>query len=228
MKLKKAVLCKHLYGYLKNKGYELFSDSNIGADVLFIKRIDKSLFLSLGVVISRLYDARFTASFYLSKTTRWGSLWGDIPKESYRRIGEFLSDHERKRFLDSEHSAIGVIDSWWGITDNDFDSFFEVVNIAEQRFLKQKDLRNKIEESKEIKELATLSSLVLLMIEGNEINGGKYDYIPPKSKSDIDQKWFKAAEEAIKKTNGILNKNTVLLLAADAWRQWVVAQSSPI
>ena len=66
----------------------------------------------------------------------------------------------------------------------------------------------------------TAACCLLLNSNNGKINKDIYDFVPQKKIDKIDVKWFKASEKAIKATNGILNKNTVLLLAADAWRQW--------
>lgn len=90
MKLTKAKLINATQDKIKNLGYKLFVDSITGADGLFIKRIRDEYFLSLGLERSNYYDSKFSASFYLSKTTIWGAWWGDIPKESYQRgAGKF-------------------------------------------------------------------------------------------------------------------------------------------
>ena len=45
------------------------------------------------------------------------------------------------------------------------------------------------------------------------------EFQPNKIIDEIPFIWFEAAESVIRDNNGILNKNTVKLLAADAWRQ---------
>lgn len=220
MKLSKKQLIKSTKNSLLKLGYYEVSDSITGANGLFIKSLSNGYFLTLGLEISQLYNSRFTASFYLSKTTRWGSSWGDIPDKSYERIGFFLTKEERVELLGEEYRKEGVIDAWWdGFSQEEIEKFFRVVSIAEVRFLEQVDLFSKIGSSVEIKELAEYASTVFFLINENNIHDTDYQFIPLKPKDNIPIEWYKAAEKAIKIKNGILNQRTVTFLAADAWRQ---------
>jgi hypothetical protein len=229
MKLTKIKLLKLIKKNLEEFGYKEIKDTLTGANGLFIKPINNSFFLSLGLTISNYYESRFTASFYLSKTTRWSSIWGDIPNEAYERVGSFLTAKERGLYLDEEHNADGVTDAWWNSNKQDhIDNFLRTIYITEERFLKQPHLFTKIENSLEVKQLVEYVLNVLNVLNNEE--DGKYDYRfqPKKNIDDIPSKWFKAAERVLKKKNGILNDNTVKLLASDAWRQNLFTpQSSP-
>ena len=126
MKLTKAKLINATRDELIEMGYREVKDTVSGANGLFIKPIPEGFFLSLGLTISKFYDTRFTASLYLSKTTRWGSSWGDIPYESYRRVGRFLTKDERRLYLDDVHNAEGVSDAWWHFdSEGDIQKFIE-------------------------------------------------------------------------------------------------------
>lgn len=220
MKLRKAKLIKNIQGALTKLGYLEFKDTLTGASGLFIKQVQNGLYLTLGLEISNYYDSKFSASYYLSKTTRWGSVWGDIPKESYERIGHFLTKEERLRYLDKDHNKGKITDAWWnGNEDSSIKSFLEVVKITEKRFLKQEGLLSAIENSSEIRELADYASSVIKMIDSGGSNITDYKFVPPKPIDDIPIEWFEAAENVIFNNSGILNANTVKLLAADAWRQ---------
>ncbi|WP_315817063.1 hypothetical protein [Paraflavitalea speifideaquila] len=152
MKLAKAKLLKNLRNELFKMGYDEIKDSITAAEGLFIKRLPSNFYLSLGFTISNFYDSLFTADFYLSKTTLWGATWGDIPREAYKRVGAFLTKEERALYLDTIYNKEGVIDAWWsGDKDEDFDKFIQVVNITEERFLKQDGLFDKVENSSEVK-----------------------------------------------------------------------------
>ena len=180
--------------------------------------------MTLGLEVSRLYDARFTASYYLSKTTRWGSVWYDIPKESYERVGKYLTKEERKLLLNEEFCRDGVIDAWWH--DNEVDNFFRAIELTEPRFLYQ-DLFSKIEESIEAQKLSHYSSAVINAIQEGRVDElANYKFIPEKPINDVPLIWFKAAEAVVLNENGILNSNTVKALAFDAWRQYQIRKSS--
>jgi hypothetical protein len=220
MKLTKDNLIKKSANDLAELGYSYIKDSVTGADGLFGKVIEEEYFLTFGLTISRYYDSRFTGAFYLSKTTRWGSLWGDIPKESYQRIGQYLQKKEREAYLEKEYSKEGVVDAWWDSIDNgSFNSFFEVVKITEKRFLNQDNLFLKIERSREIHELVEQSSAVTKIIKQGDNYESEHKFIPKRKVDDIPIEWFKAAEITLQREKGILNVNTVMQLGADAWRQ---------
>lgn len=155
------------------------------------------------------------------------SVWGDIPKESYQRISQFLTKQERKIYLDDEYNKDGIVDGWWnGNDEREIKKFIKVIEISERRFLEQESLFYKIENSSEVKELSNYAFDVLKMIESGGSNLNNFKYIPQKSIDDISLKWFKAAEKVLLNKEGILNKNTVKLLAADAWRQIILKQHS--
>ena len=95
MKLRKQKLIKLVKDGLHSLGYEEFKDTQLGTSGLFCKYVGEGFFLTLGLEISRLYECSYTASYYLSKTTRWASLGFDIPRKCWQRIGELLTDEER-------------------------------------------------------------------------------------------------------------------------------------
>lgn len=225
MKLTKQKLLQITRDRLIECGYLEIENTFFGADGLFIKRVSDEFFLTLGLIISRYYDSKFTASYYLSKTTRWGSIWGDIPKESYKRVGYFLNNQERKALLDEEYNKEGVRDAWWDVNDiRSINNFISTVSISEQRFLEQPDLFKKIEDSLEVNILVEYVHLVNDIITSRSIEEFNYKFTPAKSINNIPIDWFKAAEIAITEKGGILNANTVKLVAADAWYQHLVKQ----
>jgi hypothetical protein len=222
MKLKKNNLLELISEQLGKMGYKYIKDSSTGADCLFIKKIDNTFFLTLGFIISRFYDEKFTASFYISKTTRWGSVWGDIPKESYSRVGNFLTSIERKELLDKEHCSEGVVDAWWGVKELERINFFKALKIAENRLTNKRSLLKRVENSLDANELFEYSSLVLNNIDKVSIENSSSNFTPDRLPDNIPKKWFIVAESVIKFKGGILNKNTVIQLASDSWRQWII------
>jgi hypothetical protein len=222
MKLKKATLLKAINASMIGLGYQNVKDTITGAEGLFIKVVKNDFFLSLGLTISNFYDTRFTVSFYLSKITKWGATWGDIPDESYERPGKFLTKEERQLYLDKEHND--GIDVWWhSDREGDYEKFIQVIKITEPRFLGQKDLFFKIENSNEVQKLAGyVASVFRLMRKGLDDNDYKYFCLPKNKVDDIPEEWFKAAEMTLRQNGGIVTINTVKGLAGDAWRQNII------
>lgn len=204
---------------LSNLGYRHVNRTSTGANELFIKVLQDNFFLCLGIINSTIYHSRFTASYYLSKSTRWSSVWGDIPKESYKRIGDFLTKEERLLFLDDEFNEKGVIDAWWKNDQAGTKYFIDVLKITESRFLEQKDLFKKVDNSKSVNEFIHYAIAAYNLMKFPIDNTFEYKYVPVKPINEIPIDLFKIAEKALFLKNGILNKNTVKALAADIWRQ---------
>ena len=222
MKLTKAKLISLTKNGLKNEGYLHFKDTVTGAQGLYVKYINE-LYLTLGLTISRYYDSMFTASYYLSKVTVWGAVWGDIPKNSYQRVGLSLTKDERQLLLDHEYAKDGVRDAWWNINDqNAIENFLETIRITESRFLSQSDLAKQVQDSKDVNLLDQLVKMTSTIIKSFKLNEYSYEYLPSKPIDDIPIEWFKAAERAIIDEKAILNANTVKRLAADAYRQKIL------
>lgn len=223
MKLTKNRLIRLTKGSLKDVGYTEVKDTLTGAQGLYIKSIDENLFLTLGLTISRYYDNMFTASFYLSKVTSWGAIWGDIPKNSYERVGTFLTNEEKRFYLDAQYHKDGVRDSWWDEENQEAIShFIKTIIITEDRFINQIDLIQDIKKSVDVNELKELATATIHLFKSSYTGKYSYQHIPKKPIDDIPLEWFKAAERAIVDIGGILNINTVKRLAADAYRQELI------
>ncbi|SCW65912.1 hypothetical protein [Mucilaginibacter sp. NFR10] len=208
---------------LRTLGYKFIKDSLTGAQGLFLKQVNDKYFVMLGLTISKNYPEMFTASFYLSKITIWGALWGDIPCESYERISKFLNIEERRRLLDDRFCLPGIVDGWWKADENGIVDFLNTLKITEIRFLSQENLFEKIESSRDIQELFNLSKKVINRIKVNDDGYYTLRFCPSKPIDDIPADWFKAAEKVIIDEKSILNANTVKRLAADAFRQKLAA-----
>lgn len=220
MKLNKSKLVNQTKGELNKLGYVELKDTVSGSNGLFGKLIDNSLFLTLGLVTSRYYDLKFTASFYLSKTTIWSAMWGDIPKDSYERISVFLTKDERKLLLPEEYTSEGVVDAWWNDDLKSISNFISIVKIAESRFVGQIDMLKRVENSIDVNKLMHLSRQVIMeMNVFKHEDNFDYKFIPTKNIDDIPLEWFKTAERILFSEKAILNVNTVKRLAVDAWRQ---------
>jgi hypothetical protein len=227
MKLTKNKLIKLTKSGLEKLGYREFKDTITPAQGLYGKLLPSGLYLTLGLTISRYYDNLFTASFYLSKTTNWATFGQDIPNDSYKRMGFFLTGEERKVLLHREYSHQDSGDAWWNIEDeNVINDFLKTVEVTESRFLNQHGLVEKIANSIFINELWKLAKRTIEKIS-DKIYIGEYNYkfIPPKNIDNIPIEWFKVAEKVITEEDAILNVNTVKRLAADAYRQQLLQSS---
>lgn len=219
MKLTKAKLINKLQDKIEALGYKYIKDSITGSDGLFIKRVSEQLFLSLGLVKSTLYDSKFTGSFYLSPTTRWGSVWGDIPKESYKRIGYFLNLAQQDAA--GPNTDLPINDLWWNFnSEEDILSFISSIKKAEGICLSMVELRTRIVNSKEVKELVIQRDTFLARHSASFENyKEEFKFLPKKPIDNIPLHWFKIAESVLISLDTIVNANTVKLLAADVWRQ---------
>ncbi|WP_345952618.1 hypothetical protein [Mucilaginibacter sp. PAMB04168] len=227
MKLNKACLLKSTKTGLEELGYRELPDTITPAQGLFIKIIQEQYYLTLGFTISRYYDNLFTASFYISRTTTWGLVGLDIPRQIYKRVGSFLTLEERQQLLKGEYAEQSKGDAWWcsenegAVTD-----FIDVVRMAEPRFLNQPSLLLDIDNSQFFKEFAELvketTKAVKIVEKGDDVG---YQFIPQKIIDGIPVAWFKAAEKVIQANNLILNVNTVKRLGADAYRQHLLSKT---
>lgn len=223
MKLKKAKLIELVRPSLSTLGYTEFKLKE--AQGFFIKKLEDDLYLSLGLTIHRFYDSMFTGTYYLSPTTRWGATWNDIPNKSYERPGKFLTKEERRLYLDNEHNKEGIIDVWWnGYSDEGIENFIKVIEITESRFIHQPELISEIKNSSSIQELVKLSNETQNIVLKNEIDNN-VNFQPLKEIDGVPFVWYRAAETILKKqeTTIPLNRNTVIALASDAWRQNILS-----
>lgn len=222
MKLKKVKLIQLVKSSLSALGYTEFKSCD--AQGFFVKKLDNSLYLSLGLTIHRFYDSMFTGTYYLSPTTRWGTIYQDIPRESYERPGKFLTKTEHQLYLNDEQNREGVIDVWWdGFCDEKIRNFIKVIEITESRFANQPELITAINNSLSVQELAKLAKETHDHVLKNRIDNN-LNFQPSKEVDGVPFVWYKAAETVLKKkdTSILLNKNTVIGLASDAWRQNVL------
>ncbi len=223
MKLTKRKLIQLTQKQLSLLGYHYVVDTITTAQGLYLKRTSDSLFLSLGLTISKYYDSMFTASYYLSTTTNWAAVWGDIPNRSYVRIGHFLTQEEREFLLDKQQIEPGIRDAWWDANNIDnLDCFFNAVSITESRFISQPNLTNDIIKSAEVIEMNELARRTMLIVGSDSHRNDICKFTPLKPVDNIAIDWFKAAEQAIVEMGSILNENTVKRVAADAYRRRIV------
>lgn len=225
MKLRKQKLIKLVKDGLHSLGYEEFKDTQLGTSGLFCKYVGEGFFLTLGLEISRLYECSYTASYYLSKTTRWASLGFDIPRKCWQRIGELLTDEERFSYF-GENSL--VRDKWWdSIEIDEVNDFLEKVSKTQSRIVEDRRLKQEIEESVEIARQCRVDQLiqrVVLSPQQEVLQGIEFEYLPERNIESIPLIWFKAAEyvRRFEEKEPKVDKAWVFLDAADAYRMYTL------
>ena len=137
MKLTKAKLIKLLKPGMENLGFQWFKDSISGAEGLYVKKINKTLYLTVGMTIHRYYDDAFTADLYLSKNTTIYCTWNDIPNDCIKRPNELLQESD---------GVINYKKSWWSSEDS-INDFLLAIHLSEQRMCKDEELIKRINNS---------------------------------------------------------------------------------
>lgn len=209
MKLTKNKLIRLVREGLQALGYTYFKDTISGAQGLFCKRVNDDLYLSLGLNIHRYDDNQFTGTFYLSRTTYWGAVYGDIPRNSYERPGFLLTDEELSVYFEGDKMYRDV---WWSSAPESVSGFIRVVAQTEARFTGQKDLVESVRNSEAVNRLALMARMVQGKIAADRDTSGEM------GKDDIPAVWFQAAEAVLVEFGKKLYPNAIKGLAADAYR----------
>ena len=218
MKLSKKKLISILKQDIESLGFTYFRDSSPHDQGTFFMKVEGDMFLALSLVIHRFYDSMFTASYYLSPTTYVGATWGDIPKDSYQRPGYILTENEFLQF--SKDGNLIARDIWFdGFIESDVNDFIQIVKLTYKRFASNLDLRERIEQSKDVKLLVNLSRKTLEFAIRREFDE-VLEYQPEKEIDGVPLDWFMASETVLRKECYILNKNTVRQFAVGAYRQF--------
>jgi hypothetical protein len=218
MKLRQKELIKLVKPDLEKLGYIPFKDHYWGT--LFSKKINTELYLTLGLTNHRFYDSLFTCDYYLSKTTTIATFNGDIPNDCYVRPGKFLTDDERIILLDPTNNQPRSWNIWMdGFEDAQIANFIKVIEITEARMINQPDLILRIEQSKDVELLSSQANAVKKKVVENQVSGN-YSFVPPKAIADIPLVWFQASEQVLLDTKSQINKDLVISLASDAFRQY--------
>lgn len=220
MKLSKKKLIKRVEPGLKKLGYTEFNDITRTWQGLFVKKISRNLYLTLGLTIHRYYESAFNAHYYLSKTTTIGAVWGDIPKEIYKRPSFLLTDSERSLLQEEKDNSKDI---WFdGNSENSILNFLNVIELTERRFISQPELINQIEKSKDIEKLFMYSKGVREFVKINNNITNSSIIVPFKENKDIPLIWFNASEDVLSKNKEILNKHIIDRLASDSYRQEIL------
>ena len=165
------------------------------------------------MIISRLYDDKFTVDLSLRTSTSVYYHFGDIPFECEFRPSKLLSTEERLRYFQVDDH-----DYWWSLYEETdiHQSFFEVLSIAERRIIRNIDIQNKIRGSITLYSLAMSEKWVIDLFNQKSFEANLL-FTPMKPIDDIPIEWFLASETLMLTIFDVSNKNMVYSLASRAY-----------
>jgi hypothetical protein len=200
-------------------GFQALEGPGGGAAALFYKRCG-DLILLLGLELSRLYDERFTASFYLSFSFEWAYMLPGYPRNAYRRIGGFLTAEERARLLDQEFLGPGVVDAWWiGFQAESISHFVEAVRLTEPRFMAQPGLEGEIRSCEEEQKHMNKIRRVISMAQTLRNPPPTLHHQPKRRWEKVSPSHYWAAEMVLAEEEPqLISSQYVQLLAVDSFR----------
>lgn len=221
MTLTKRKLIACLKDGLESQGYTEMKESQLGTSGFFCKYLGDDMFLSLGLEISGLYDFRYTASYYWSMTTQWSAIGGDIPKDSYCRINRLMSREEKEAAFGHDPLC------WWNQLDKtDIGNFLNSVKMTELRLLSQKEMKEKIINSKDVQRLCVLAKTIQSLYKDHFSLPPEIDlkFTPSREIDGVPIKWFEIAEYVLRFVinEKRVNRHMVIIKASDAFRQFVL------
>jgi len=111
---------------------------------------------------------------------------------------------------------------------NFLESFIETIQLTEKRVVNDKGLIINIKKSESVLELYDLACKVINAVSSKKITYINFNHQPEHKVDDMPLYWFKAAEGVLKKNKKTLNKNTVKLLAVDAYRIFYLKKISDL
>lgn len=220
MNLTKKKLITMVQPMFDRLGFVRFSATISKNSSLFVKKVDEGLFLTIGMNIHRFYDSMFTCDMYLSRTTNFACLWGDMPRSSYSRPGRFLTKAELECY---SQDGDNVADIWWDAGEAaSVQSFSKVLQIAVERMSNDKQIIHDLFLSHDVEVLYEFSHSVKDICTSKKlIPDGSFHKIPSKELDGIPMCWFCAAELALTNTS-FFNERWVKYIAADAYRQFML------
>lgn len=225
-KLSKRTLLPFIRETMLKLGYTEFQDCMISNANLFVKS-EGELFLTIGFIIHRFYDDAFTFSYYLSRTTNWAECWGDIPHRlTYVRPGELMSAEELECLTLCMNCKRNpqITDLWWNAFDpeGNYDlesltSFFNTIQLTENRVIQQPEVCEKIYSSKVLEQIHNdVNGTIAVITSGKFLE--KLEFLPKHNIKGTSMEWFKAAETYLKSQFLKANPNKVKFLAMDSAR----------
>ena len=217
MKVTRKQLLKIIIPFLKEMGYTYFKDSILAGGGIFIKKLENRIYVCIGIDTSNLYENAFDCNYYMGQSLTYALLYEGI-RDAYLRSWNLLTEAELNKYrINGTLSE----DFWWHSDDvNSIESFKEVVQLTEPRFINNIELRERIIANKAAKYDHELATKVRMLVQ-NGVPDFDSKFVPKKEKDDIPMIWFTAAEY-VEKDEDDFCKNSVYMLAADAYRQYVL------
>lgn len=234
MKLTKQKLITAVRKPLEAFGYTFFKTND--SEIIFCKKIQENLILTLGLTIHRFYNEQFTAEYYLSPTTHIYNTSFDIPIDSDERVGFLLTHEERKIYCDEPY--IEPIckecgngnkypegrDCWWnGLEQESVNNFLSAVKVTEPKFINDVNLIDRINNSKGVHKLLKEQEKIISYI-GRVEERINYQFLPTKCLC-APMEWYKAAELVYLEDECFETKNAKSVVRTDgenAFRVYVL------
>ena len=218
MKVTRKQLFKKLIPFFEEEmGYTYFKDTISAASGLFAKKIDDSIFLSIGITTSNLFENSFTCDYFMAQSLRYACLFNGI-EDAFLAPVQLLSEEELNKYRSK-----GVLSelNWWYSDDTySIESFKESVRITEPRLLNNYELRERVAINEDTKHQHYLTTKVRMLVQ-SRVPVFETQFVPEKEKDGIPLIWFTAAEY-VQKDEEYFNKNLIFSLAADAYRQYIL------
>jgi len=222
MKVTRKQLYKQLIPFFEDLGYTYFKDTISAASGLFAKKIDNNLYVSIGITTSNLYYNSFTCNMYMAQSLDFGLMYKGILMQCFPRPGNYLTEEELISFRGTESK---LTDIWWQSDDiNSIESFKMAVRLAEPRFVNNLELRKKIINNEGAIHQHNLTNRVKMLVKKG-IPKFETQFVPEKEKDGIPLIWFETAEFVQKEVDDLF-KMSVLSLAADSYRQYILDEKA--
>lgn len=219
MKVTRNQLFKKIIPFFEEMGYTYFKDTILAESGIFVKKINNQIYVCIGIDTSNLYENAFDCNYYMGQSLTYALLYEGI-RDAYLRSWNLLSEEELNKYR-----SLGTFseDFWWHSDNaNSIESFKEVVRLTEPRFVNNIELRERVAANKAARYDYELTAKVRMLVQ-NGMPNFVTKYVPEKEKDGIPLVWF-AAAEFVEKDEDDFCKNAVYMLAADAYRQYVVDQ----
>ena len=224
MKVTRKQLFKKLIPFFeKEMGYTYFKDTISPASGLFAKKIDEKIYVCIGIDTSNLYENAFDCNYYMGLSLTYALLYEGI-RDAYMRPCQLLSKEDLNKY--QSNGVLSELYWWHSDDDRSVESFKEAVRITEPRFINNLELRERVVANEAAKYDHELTTRTIKLVK-NGVPDFEKKYVPEKEKDGIPLIWFTAAEY-IEKEEKDFCKNAVFMLAADAYRQYILDNGKAI
>lgn len=210
---RKKKLASLLTTEMETLGYKL----DLGDETLIYRKKVCGKFLSLGCSFYRFEPDKYYFDFYLSDSCIFALIFPDFPSEGYKRFTEFLVTEEMKLLQLDELGFIDLKES----NQDYIKTLIYLLNKAENRFLDQDNLIEKIDSSQDLSERNKLVNHVFntWKKERESIKIEYNSYIPQTKIKEVKELAYIAMNFLNEINYKYINKEIVNDLALDAYRR---------